>query len=552
MRLIVPATLLVLLATAVDGQQMQSLPPLVEKVNVSVINVDVTVTDGSGAPVSNLTASDFEVFEDGKPQKITNFYLVDHALVRDGLDASAADAAAQPQGRFRRKAILLVDNHFVDRHRRDVALNELKKFIDADYAGEYDWAIAVIGSGVHVLQSFTSDKAVLDAAIDSVVRGAPIAAPAALNAGTVSESSLRPNTLGQGDPSENDTYLAKRAEILADFEKGTRFLGALEALRASARAVIDACRAYTAVNGKKLIVLVTGGVEVDNRQPGVSTAIWSDAAGNKREAAEIRESMVHEANAANVNIYLVNASGVTSPVSGFDVSDPRSTFGLPSDVRDSDSLPAALASETGGMYLTNNVLSKSIRTVDTVSATFYSLGYMPSHFEDGMYHTIRVGVKHPGYRVLSRSGYRDSSTRGRLEDSIGVVLNASVPEGSLPLGIDIGKKVRKGKGFTVPVTASVPVRLLTTMKQGHSSVGRVHVYISVFDQRGANIGFHHSIQDLSLSDAQLQELAAAPQAKFRYRMNVDLKPGVYRVIVALVDDLTDEVGKSTATIDTAG
>ena len=68
-------------------------PPLVEKIDVSVVNVDVSVTDRHGQPVSGLTRNDFEIFEDGKPQPITNFYLVENA--RRATPINAADATAE-------------------------------------------------------------------------------------------------------------------------------------------------------------------------------------------------------------------------------------------------------------------------------------------------------------------------------------------------------------------------------------------------------------------------------------------------------------------------
>lgn len=43
------------------------------KVNVKLVNVFVTVTDEHGAPVGNLNKDNFQVFEDGNPQKISIF-----------------------------------------------------------------------------------------------------------------------------------------------------------------------------------------------------------------------------------------------------------------------------------------------------------------------------------------------------------------------------------------------------------------------------------------------------------------------------------------------
>src|SRR5688572_28130038 len=47
------------------------------KVSVNVVDVDVTVKDAQGNFVTGLTADDFEVFEDGKPQTIQTFSYIE-------------------------------------------------------------------------------------------------------------------------------------------------------------------------------------------------------------------------------------------------------------------------------------------------------------------------------------------------------------------------------------------------------------------------------------------------------------------------------------------
>ena len=162
----------------------QGLPPLVEKVDVTVTNVDVTVLDANGHPVPGLTKKDFEVLEDGHPQTITNFYAVEHTMVRE--DAAGAAASPAPQ-RFRRKAVLIVDNHFIDKHSRDVALRQVRNFIDADYNGDYDWSLGVISGGVHLIQPFTSDKAVIHAALDRLL-GSGVSAAIPASAGSAAQA----------------------------------------------------------------------------------------------------------------------------------------------------------------------------------------------------------------------------------------------------------------------------------------------------------------------------------------------------------------------------
>ena len=52
---------------------LASQPRIGETIEVSIVNVDVVVTDRSGKPVRGLTAADFDVKDDGKAQRITNF-----------------------------------------------------------------------------------------------------------------------------------------------------------------------------------------------------------------------------------------------------------------------------------------------------------------------------------------------------------------------------------------------------------------------------------------------------------------------------------------------
>src|SRR4029079_12951975 len=59
--------------TTQSAQQQPSQPRSVFKSHLNVVSVDVIVRDKSGAIVRGLTAADFEVREDGKPQDISNF-----------------------------------------------------------------------------------------------------------------------------------------------------------------------------------------------------------------------------------------------------------------------------------------------------------------------------------------------------------------------------------------------------------------------------------------------------------------------------------------------
>jgi len=62
--------LIALLCTAAAGAQDS---PFTLKVDVAMVSLDVAVFNASGAPVTNLTREDFQIYEDGRPQPVQSF-----------------------------------------------------------------------------------------------------------------------------------------------------------------------------------------------------------------------------------------------------------------------------------------------------------------------------------------------------------------------------------------------------------------------------------------------------------------------------------------------
>src|SRR5687768_1463816 len=71
----------VVLQSPVRGQAPQT-PEVTFQVEVNYVDVDVVVTDEQGKFVTGLTRDEFEVFEDGKPQKVETFSLVEIPVER--------------------------------------------------------------------------------------------------------------------------------------------------------------------------------------------------------------------------------------------------------------------------------------------------------------------------------------------------------------------------------------------------------------------------------------------------------------------------------------
>src|SRR6476646_11326314 len=62
---------------ALIAQQSSEPPPVLFRAEVNYVELDAIVTDAQGNVVSDLSAADFDVLEDGKPQKVSTFARID-------------------------------------------------------------------------------------------------------------------------------------------------------------------------------------------------------------------------------------------------------------------------------------------------------------------------------------------------------------------------------------------------------------------------------------------------------------------------------------------
>ena len=82
-----------------------------DSIQVSVVNLDVYVTDKKGQPVTGLKKEDFQVFEDGSPVEISNFFAESRGTEPAAPAASAGPGPAAPERPVSQRLRLVV---FVD------------------------------------------------------------------------------------------------------------------------------------------------------------------------------------------------------------------------------------------------------------------------------------------------------------------------------------------------------------------------------------------------------------------------------------------------------
>ncbi len=562
MRVTIVAAALLFAVSSQSQQPSQQSPqepvaapaPLVEKIDVSVVNVDVTVTDRHGKPVPGLTRNDFEILEDGKPQPISNFYSVDGAQARSDAHPEAATTATNPTltlspERFRRKVLVLIDNLNTTPHGRNVALDRLENFVNEHFDdGRYEWSIATIDSRVHVLLPMTSDKKTLHAVVTDIRHsGTRKAIRTPIEHADFNSSAAFPTV-----QAEQINYPATwgSTATINSFEDETSLNEQMISAHSSTDALVDAARAFGSSEGRKIILLVTGYLPLGtlspfNRStpdPAVGGHV-GEVVSEDNELDNMREKLVREANASNTSIYIISAEGLEMPVQ--ETVTAMSDAPRTSSNTFNTSPMFWLARQTGGAYMPGNRIDESFADFDRRSATFYSLGYVPQHPEDERYHRLAVHVKgHRDYQLQYREGYSSVSTDLQMTRALRSVLGAFMQPSTMGVSLIFGEPKYRGIVALVPIKAAMSMESLQYITDARGSRTRLHVYVSIFDPDGRNITLAKSFADISILP---NESATGP-------MTVTIPPlalarGTYRVVVAVRDELTDHVGVVSQKID---
>jgi len=126
-------------------------PALSETIDVDVVNVDVYVSDRKGSPVTGLSESDFQVFEDEKKVKVTNF-------------SALGTTESEPLS-----VVVYVDGTQLVAANRAAALSGIASALDGRM-GEGGPPVMVVyfDGGMRMEQDFTSDAALVGAALHRI------------------------------------------------------------------------------------------------------------------------------------------------------------------------------------------------------------------------------------------------------------------------------------------------------------------------------------------------------------------------------------------------
>jgi VWFA-related protein len=172
--------LLTLAATSVLAQQSKQqpaaeLPKLVENIDVKVINIDVVVTDKKGNAISGLTKDDFELYENGQPKVISNFYEVEGkkatnvSVITPGAEKPVTTLPPeQISENLRRRIIFYVDNLSLAPFNRNRVFKEMKEFAKNVMRPGDEAMVATFNRSMKIRANFTRDPVQIQQTLDII------------------------------------------------------------------------------------------------------------------------------------------------------------------------------------------------------------------------------------------------------------------------------------------------------------------------------------------------------------------------------------------------
>jgi VWFA-related protein len=511
----------VVAAAAVQGQQPAPSPGPSFRVEVNYVELDAAVTDAQGNLVTTLTADDFEVLEDGRPQKVTAFSLVNLPIARAERPLFAAqpieaDVQTNEQVEGRIYLIVLDDLH-IDPARGLRVRTAVRRFIEQNVGTNDLAAVAYTSGRAGDTQDFTNNTRLLLRAVDRFTgRKLPSSTVEQLSSFTVG-----PDGVAAGADTYKEERPFRARNVMNTIRKLAEFMGGVRGRR-------------------KAMVLVSEGVDYD---------IFA-ATGPEGSTASALIGDTHDAIAAatrgNVVIYAVDPRGLatgTEDLTAVSSTLPDTGLGPESIMaeqgRSRDSL-RVLAASTGGFAAVNrNDLDTAFERLVTENSSYYLLGYYPSSDRrNGRFRKIEVRVKRPGLQVRARSGYYEP--RGRapvpparpaaaVAPAIADALASPIPLSGVPVKVFAVPFKGAPPNAAVAITIELdPTRLDFVEKDGTFNE-RLEVAYAALDTSGKV--FPGSTHAVNL--AMKPETFARVKARgFRVLSQMDLPPGRYQLRVA--------------------
>ncbi len=505
-------------------------------VDTKLVVINVTVKDKAGRPISDLKKEDFQLLEDGVPQKITVFDRQDLSTeplaplsfsqrpqtIEERAAAIAPGTSVNQQvqrdpKRFqdRRLIGLFFDMTSMQPLEQARAQEAAVKWIQSQMTAADLVGVMTFGSKFKMIQEFTDDRDLLI----QTVKG--------LTLGDSSDlQGLAATAADEGD--DSGSFVADQTEF--NIFNTDRKLTALE----------DAARKLSIYPEKKALIYFSSGVN--------KTGI---------ENQSQLKATVNAAVRSNVSFYPVDARGLVAEAPGGDasVASPRGTgiltgtsqAGRRATFNDSQETLSTLASDTGGKaLLDSNDLTLGIRQAQEDIRSYYIIGYYSTNpATDGKYRRVQIKLASNAQAKLDyRKGYYAGKTFAKFtsadkERQLEEALTLGDPVSELPLALEVDYfRVAKDRYF-IPISVKLPGSSIGYSKKGANQTNSLDFIGQVRDSTGHLVGGVRDQITVKLNEANAAQI---DRRYMQYDSGLTLASGNYSLTFLAREGLTGKMG----------
>ena len=503
-----------LIAPVVCAQQ------IAETMQVTVVEVPVTVVDRDGNAVRGLTAANFELLEDGKRVPIEYFEALDMTT----LTAAGADKALPPAAT--RHFLLLFDLANSVPATIIRAGEAAKQFVQTQL-GERDLASVAtfnVDNGARMITNFTRNRDLILKAIDSLGEQKYFKAgdPLMLTADLIDPTVPGPKSPGPGHSDIDAAHLELTSEHNND-QQATQNREMRSRLYLQLADMGRVARTLDRLKGQKQIILLSEGFDAtlvvgtedrtskalkdertgataarDDREIVATREVWNidneKRYGRSHDSAEIHE-MAELFRRSDVVLHAIDIKGLRGGSQAELARGAKSTI---------ESLFLITAPTGGTVFKNANELSENFARLMKQQEVVYLLGFKSKTAgEPGTFHSLKVKtVNAKGIaRVSHRTGYYEAAPLTDLERALTVAEILMNDAAANDAGIRTTAAMLPGVSddARVPVVVEIPGPKLLETLPGNSA--KVDLFVYAFDKNSQVADFMHQRMSIDVAKA---------------------------------------------------
>lgn len=514
---------LLLLPLVAAAQQKPSIPGIGETIEVSIVNLDVFVTNKAGERVHGLRQDDFEILENGVKQPISNFA----EYVGEAQPESTAAVASQTPPPQKRTIIVFIERFHLPNFRTEPMFASVKKLLHdtlrpGDRATVVTWNRGVLLTQ----QEFTESITDLDRAVDRV---ATLSARQMLDPIAETRWNIEDIRAFDAQAASNAGGVGGGAG-LGDLELEHAALKDVAELQRKIRAINAVMRSIAGAEGKKILLLATRRLSLEGGAEHYYATGSTSVPHEMRLAIDMRaqlKSIGETANANGITIYPVFPEGLhgSSPVDYLILNNETPAL-------------KQLADATGGLMAWGSEdIGKLLPRVREDLDSYYSLAYRVRSSGADKARNIVVKTKNSSLAVRSRREFMEKSEVTRMEDRVIAALFRNPPSPGFALRVEVGQRRPRGKLFVVPVTVHIPISVLTALPSGNQYAGAFSVYFAWGGKLGGISDTTHETKSYKIPAADIEKAQAS---HFTYEFELTANQNTERVALGVLDEVSKE------------